>query len=145
MIMRLAELRARNRDVMIPPATADSVTSRKPRKGSSLVAVADYPKIMVEHDSQGRGTDVEREELGGDTIQDPFDPAKIDVQTRTPTVNLLLSRLGRGVLDLDADFQRKAGLWTDEKQSRLIESLLLRIPLPTIYAAESGEETWTAC
>jgi hypothetical protein len=105
--------------------------------------VADHPDIRVEYDAQGRGTDVEREEPGGDTIQDPFDPAKIDVQTRTPTVNLLLSRLTRGVLDLDADFQRKAGLWTDEKQSRLIESLLLRIPLPTIYAAESGEETWT--
>lgn len=105
--------------------------------------MADYPEIRVEYDTQGRGTDVEREELGGDTIQDPFDPAKIDVQTRTPTVNLLLSRLSRGVLDLDADFQRKAGLWTDEKQSRLIESLLLRIPLPTIYAAESDEETWT--
>jgi Protein of unknown function DUF262 len=119
------------------------VTGRKPRKGSGPVALADYQEIRVEHDAQGLGTDVEREELGGDTIHDPFDPAKIDVQTRTPTVNLLLSRLGRGVLELDADFQRKAGLWNDERQSRLIESLLLRIPLPTIYAAESYEETWT--
>jgi hypothetical protein len=130
-------------DATIPQASADSVAGKEPREGSGLVAVADYPEIRVEYDAQGRGTDVEREELGGDPIQDPFDPAKIDVQTRTPTVNLLLSRLSRGVLDLDADFQRKAGLWTDEKQSRLIESLLLRIPLPTIYAAESDEETWT--
>ncbi len=46
-------------------------------------------------------------------------------------------------MNLDADFQRKAGLWNDVAQSRLIESLLLRIPLPTLYAAESGDEGWT--
>ncbi len=53
-----------------------------------------------------------------------------------------MSRLRRGVLDLAADFQRTAGIWSDINQSRLIESLLLRIPLPTLYAAESGEENW---
>lgn len=98
--------------------------------------------VDVEYDGEGRSTDVEREVLG-DEIQAPFDPAKIEVQTRNPTVDLLLARLRRGVLDLDADFQRKAGLWNDVAQSRLIESLLLRIPLPTLYAAESGDENWT--
>jgi len=58
------------------------------------------------------------------------------------TVDLLMSRLRRGVLDLAADFQRTAGIWSEVNQSRLIESLLLRIPLPTLYAAESGEESW---
>jgi hypothetical protein len=98
--------------------------------------------VDVEYDGEGRSTDVEREVLG-DEIQAPFDPAKIDVQTRNPTVDLLLSRLRRGVLNLDADFQRKAGLWNDVAQSRLIESLLLRIPLPTLYAAETGDDGWT--
>jgi hypothetical protein len=58
------------------------------------------------------------------------------------TVDLLMSRLRRGALDLAADFQRTAGIWSEVNQSRLIESLLLRIPLPTLYAAESGEESW---
>jgi hypothetical protein len=58
------------------------------------------------------------------------------------TVDLLLARLRRGVLDLAPDFQRHAGIWNEVNQSRLIESLLLRIPLPTLYAAESGEESW---
>lgn len=69
----------------------------------------------------------------------PFDPARIDVQTRTPTVGQLLERLRRGVLELAPG----AGLDSDVDQSRLIESLLLRIPLPPLYAAESGEDAWT--
>ncbi|PRZ03861.1 uncharacterized protein DUF262 [Isoptericola sp. CG 20/1183] len=100
--------------------------------------------LPVEYDSLGHSTGVEAEEddPNNETIDEPFDPAKIDVVTRTPTVSLLLARLRRGVLDLTPDFQRRAGIWTDVAQSRLIESLLLRIPLPTLYAAESGEDSW---
>lgn len=109
----------------------------------SPIAVSEYPDIAieVEVDDEGRSTDVERED-SGELIHEPFDPGEIDVQTRNPTVQLLLSRLKRGALDLQPDFQRTAGIWSDVNQSRLIESLLLRIPLPTLYAAESGEESW---
>lgn len=58
------------------------------------------------------------------------------------TVDLLMSRVRSGAIDLAPDFQRRAGIWTNERQSRLIESLLLRIPLPTLYAAEDEVETW---
>jgi len=105
------------------------------------IAVSGYPEPEVELDDEGRSTDVERED-NDELIHEPFDPAEIDVQTRNPTVQLLLSRLRRGALDLQPDFQRTAGIWSDVNQSRLIESLLLRIPLPTLYAAESGEESW---
>ena len=98
-------------------------------------------EVEVEVDSEGRSTDVELETVD-DHIHEPFDPAEIDVQTRSITVDLLLARLRRGVLDLAPDFQRYAGIWSEVNQSKLIESLLLRIPLPTLYAAESGEESW---
>lgn len=98
-------------------------------------------EVPIEYDSKGRSTGVEYEEPD-DRIDEPFDPAKIDVQTRTMTVDLLLARLRRGVLDLAPDFQRLSGIWSEEDQSKLIESLLLRIPLPTLYAAESGEDSW---
>jgi hypothetical protein len=100
-------------------------------------------EVPVEYDSLGLNTGVEAEEQAPEPlIHDPFDPAKIDVITRTMTVDLLLARIRRGVLDLAPDFQRFAGIWNDVAQSKLIESLLLRIPLPTLYAAESGEESW---
>ena len=40
------------------------------------------------------------------------------------------------------DFQRKAGIWSDAAQSRLIESMLIRIPLPAFYMDASNEDRW---
>jgi hypothetical protein len=93
--------------------------------------------------TEGLGAGIESEiEQSGESISQPFDPDKIDVMTRSMTVDLLLSRIKSGAIDLAPDFQRRAGIWNDERQSRLIESLLLRIPLPTLYAAEDEVETW---
>jgi hypothetical protein len=118
------------------PSTRELVERR-------LAAISGEPKVPVEYDSLGLSTGVEAEGQAPEPlIHDPFDPAKIDVITRTMTVDLMLARIRRGVLDLAPDFQRFAGIWSDVAQSRLIESLLLRIPLPTLYAAESGEESW---
>ncbi|GAA4182615.1 DUF262 domain-containing protein [Streptosporangium oxazolinicum] len=97
--------------------------------------------FTIEPDLMGEDFGVELEQPDGE-ITAPFDPEKIDVQTRTMTVDLLMARLRRKVLDLEPNFQRRAGIWNEGNQSRLIESLLLRIPLPTLYAAESGEESW---
>lgn len=75
-------------------------------------------------------------------IEIPFDPDRIDVTTRNPTIDLVLSRAKSGAIDLEPDFQRKAGIWDNRRRSRLIESILLRIPLPTLYAAEDKDENW---
>lgn len=99
--------------------------------------------VPVEYDDEGLSTGVEAEQEGPeDLIEEPFDPAKIDVIPRTMTVSLLLARLRRGVLDLAPDFQRLSSVWNTHNQSKLMESLLLRIPLPAFYAAEVGEENW---
>ncbi len=106
-----------------------------------------------ELDSLGRATGVEVEVLDDEPddalpvtpvgdIHEPFDPDKIDVVTRTPTVDLLLSRIRNNRIDLEPEFQRHRGIWSRRAKSRLIESLLLRIPLPTLYAAETADEGW---
>ncbi|MFJ1751469.1 DUF262 domain-containing protein [Kitasatospora sp. NPDC088134] len=97
--------------------------------------------ISVELDDGGKSSGVEYEDIG-ERIDVPFDPEKIEVQTRTPTVGLLIKRIKRGTIDLAPDFQRRPGIWTERAQSRLIESLLLRITLPTLYAAEAENDTW---
>lgn len=101
----------------------------------------DVRRLAFEVGDTGENTDVESEEVG-EAIDKPFDPEQIEVQTRNPTVSLLLNRIRRGTLDLAPDFQRNAGIWTKEAQSRLIESLLLRITLPTFYAAEGDDDSW---
>lgn len=109
------------------------------------VGELESPLFSVEVTADGRPTDIEREEAEDvviEQITSPFDPEHIDIDTRTTTVDLLLSRLRNEMIDLAPDFQRKAGIWTDGKQSRLIESLLLRIPIPSFYAAEKKDGSW---
>lgn len=111
--------------------------------GVAIISELLTQEVPEELDSRGYATGVEAEQddpmLG---IHDPFDPERIDVITRTPTVDLMLSRIRTNQMDLQPDFQRHAGIWTAKAKSRLIESLLLRIPLPTFYAAEGDDESW---
>ncbi len=81
----------------------------------------------------GNGLEAERSELA---ISPPFDPAKIDVITVARTIDLLVTRLEEGELDLSPDFQRRSNLWSDATKSGLIESILLRIPIPSLYVSE---------
>lgn len=110
--------------------------------------------VAQELDSRGLMTGIEAEIIAdedvesgptddGEAIVEPFDPERIDVVTRNPTVDLLLSRIRNERIDLEPEFQRHRGIWTLGARSRLIESLLLRIPLPTLYAAEDEDENWT--
>jgi hypothetical protein len=54
----------------------------------------------------------------------------------------LLTRIGQGEINLQPDFQRKAGIWTTAAQSRLIESVLIRIPLPAFYMDGTDDDEW---
>jgi hypothetical protein len=92
-------------------------------------------EILEETSMDGDGTGLESEKHVVE-IQSPFDPEKIDVVTQNRTVQLLLERLKEGELLLTPDFQRRANIWNSERKSRLIESLLLRIPLPSLYVSE---------
>lgn len=87
---------------------------------------------------------VDEEGEAGDPgeISAPFRPENIKIETQTTTVDLLLSRLREGMIDLAPDFQRRAGIWTDVQQSRLIESLLLRIPISSFHMAQDAEDNW---
>lgn len=100
--------------------------------------------VLEQLDINGAGTGVESEnpDSNDEKIAVPFDPEDIDVVTRTMTVDLLLSRTQSKMINLQPDFQRRWGVWDEKRQSRLIESLLLRIPLPVLYAAEDDDESW---
>jgi hypothetical protein len=50
----------------------------------------------------------------------------------------VVRRLAAGRFRLDPDFQRDF-VWEKDKQSRLVESILMRIPLPVFYVAEDDE------
>ena len=72
----------------------------------------------------------------------PFDPRSVNIYSRSQVVNLLVRRIKNGALELHPDFQRSAGIWSKVKQSRLIESLLIKIPIPSLYFDASNESRW---
>lgn len=86
---------------------------------------------------------IESENISGEEpITEPFDPASIRITSKQMTIDLLLARIDREELDLQPSFQRKGGIWNDGAQSRLIESLLIRIPLPAFYVDATNDEKW---
>jgi hypothetical protein len=71
-----------------------------------------------------------------------YDPEKINILTREPTIEQLLRRINEEALDLAPDFQRQANIWKPDIKSRLIESILIRIPLPAFYVDATDEDNW---
>ena len=79
---------------------------------------------------------VEEEDLNGgksmEVITKPFNPNEIDVDISTVNLGSLIEQLENDEIDLQPDFQRAANV----KKSRLIESILLGLPLPSFYFSE---------
>lgn len=79
----------------------------------------------------------EIEGLGGDEDAGwgdyPIDTVLIRTEPRT--VFDVCRRISAGSYVMDPDFQRDF-IWPEDKQSKLIESVLMRIPLPVFYLAE---------
>lgn len=71
-----------------------------------------------------------------------FDPAKISVRTTRYTISLITDRFNYQEVDLEPSLQHRARLWNIGDKSHLIESLLLRIPLPLFYIAEDSKGNW---
>ena len=72
-----------------------------------------------------------------DWEKNPYDPEKIRVETKNFSVDQIFAMMTEyNEIDLSPDFQRQF-VWLDKKRkSRLIESIMLRIPLPVFYFSE---------
>lgn len=71
-----------------------------------------------------------------------FIPSDVNINQIPMNISNIMDRLENHEFDLAPDFQRHSDLWSEEKQSRLIESLMLKIPLPTFYFDASKEDNW---
>lgn len=60
------------------------------------------------------------------------------VRTENRTIQEVVKRISANRYQLDPDFQRDF-VWPVDKQSRLIESCVMRIPLPVFYVAEAHD------
>lgn len=113
-----------------PPLTEDKIAQIITELAADGISIISSDEV---EDGDGGGTDE----------PDKFVPANVRVEPRTLTVWNLMERLRYSdELDLQPGFQRRGNLWSLEKQSRLIESLMLKIPLPAFYFDASQGEQW---
>ena len=87
-----------------------------------------YQPDMQQEEIEGLG------EVQGEFWRDyPIDDLLIRHESRT--VNEVLRRIAQGRFVMNPDFQRDF-VWKEDKQSKLVESVIMRIPLPVLYLAE---------
>ena len=84
-------------------------------------------------------SEIEVEDTGVEgNLNGPFDPNDIDVDISTVNLGSLLEQLEYDEIDLKPEFQRSSDVWTPIQKSRLIESILLGLPLPSFYFSEDS-------
>jgi len=106
--------------------------------GSTEGEVAEaFIQAFAERASQeAAGIEVTEEAKVGPAEPFPYDPESIRVDTKPFNISLVYDMIKDGDINLSPDFQRQF-VWTDiGARSRLIESIMLRIPLPVFYLAQ---------
>ncbi|QOL48452.1 DUF262 domain-containing protein [Massilia litorea] len=99
-----------------------------------------HTKVKEELVEEGVTSGVEQEE---ETFKshEPFDPASISLSSKVVALDTVLRRIRNGTIVLNPDFQRNY-VWDSERKSLLIESMMLRIPLPMFYVSEDKDGIW---
>ncbi len=94
-----------------------------------------YQEIFVEKEDEGSGSELMRE---------PFNPSLINIKREFPTISNLVDMLKQSPpeIDLNTEFQRSGDLWSQIQQSHLIESILVKFPLPSFYFDAGDENKW---
>lgn len=93
-------------------------------------------------EAEEAGVDYEFENLENDEEEEkeqPFDAEKIRVDQQMLSVKYMLELMDQNLIELNPGYQRRR-VWKDnKKKSLLIESLMLRIPIPAFYFYENED------
>jgi hypothetical protein len=76
-----------------------------------------------------------------ENVTTPYDVSKIDILFESEYIDRLIKKYDLGELNLNPDFQRNE-VWKDKQKSRLIESILIKIPIPSFYIDARDESNW---
>ena len=71
-----------------------------------------------------------------------LDISQIDVDPKQLTLDIIIKRLKYNEIELDPEYQRGANLWSPIQQSKLIESILIKLPLPAFYFDGRNDGRW---
>ena len=71
----------------------------------------------------------------------PFNPDDISINSQIVALDTVLRRIRQNRIRLAPSFQRNS-VWDDTRKSRLIESMMLKIPLPMFYVSSDKDNNW---
>lgn len=117
--------------------TQDKASVRVVIDGTRPPRGPDASAVIPENDRPDRGTKFEEPE-GLDHVDTSWGDYPLDellIRNETRTIYDVVRRVKKGQYVMDPDFQRDF-IWPEDKQSKLIESVVMRIPLPVFYLAE---------
>lgn len=101
------------------------------------ILYAKLNKLVLEIiEAEQSGTEYNETDLSEE--YSPFNPEEIKVHAKQFSLRLISDMIDDKDIDLSPDFQRHF-VWNSSQKSRLIESILLRIPLPMFYFSEDDE------
>ena len=106
-------------------------------KTGKELAADNSPAQELAADGSPAGVEVEAEYVPSE----PFDPESISIDPKVVPMDTLLRRLRQGSIRLAPTFQRNY-VWDETRSSQLIESLMLKIPLPMFYVAANEDGNW---
>lgn len=66
----------------------------------------------------------------------------INVRSDVITIDNIFKRLKENEIRLDGYFQRKSNLWADDIKSRLIETIILNMPIPPLFFDVTNDDRW---
>lgn len=96
--------------------------------------------------TEEKNTEIENSEESeyesDNVITNPFSTKDIAINNRIVVLPSLVTKLTHEEIDLNPEFQRNEDLWNRTRMSRLIESILLKLPLPVFYFDVSNPEKW---
>lgn len=91
-------------------------------------------------EGEAAGVEAEPESISYDQTE-PFDPDTISIGSKIVSVDNILRRIKNKTIKLNPDFQRNF-VWDRKRKGQLIESMILKIPLPMFYVAEDTKGVW---
>ena len=145
----LAPIKTRSNDYELVDAS-NTVHLVLTMSGSKLI-ITDYRDIAINQEDLDGKLDMlaleilENEQSGIESNEyetkeemTPYDPDLIRVHQKQFSIKFIAEMIDNEDIDFTPDFQRHF-VWNSVQKSKLIESLLLRIPLPLLYLAEDKE------
>ena len=88
------------------------------------------------------GVEIEDEDTSDKPSEkEPFDTDSISITSKIVALDTVLRRIKNKTIKLAPDFQREY-VWDIKRKSQLIESMMLKIPLPMFYVSEDKNGIW---